>query len=101
MTVQSVHVPGSNSFQEIDGQSTNMKSCIDKIGRASQVALVVKNPLPMQEKYEIQVQVMSQEVPLEQEMATHSSILAWKIPWTEESDGLHTVHGAAESDTTE
>ena len=31
---------------------------------------------------------MSQEDPLEKEMATHSSILAWKIPWTEETDGL-------------
>ena len=29
----------------------------------------------------------------EKEMATHSSILAWKIPWTEEPGGLHTVHG--------
>jgi len=33
------------------------------------------------------------------EMATHSSILAWKIPWTEELDGLHTVHGVAKSRT--
>ena len=32
---------------------------------------------------------------------THSSILAWRIPWTEEPGGLHTVHGVAESDTTE
>ena len=31
--------------------------------------------------------------PLEKEMATHSSILAWRIPWTEEPGGLHTVHG--------
>ena len=30
-------------------------------------------------------------------MATHSSILAWKIPWTQEPGGLHTVHGVAES----
>ena len=37
--------------------------------------------------------------PLEEEMATHSSILAWRIPWTEES-GWVTVHGVAESDTT-
>ena len=35
---------------------------------------------------------------LEEEMATHSSILAWIIPWTEDSR-LHTVHGAAESQT--
>ena len=30
--------------------------------------------------------------PVEKEMATHSNILAWKIPWTEESDGLHFAH---------
>ena len=34
-------------------------------------------------------------------MATHSSILARRIPWTEEPGGLHTAHGVAESDTTE
>ena len=38
---------------------------------------------------------------LEKETATHSSILAWRIPWTEEPGGLHTVHRVAESDTTE
>jgi len=32
-------------------------------------------------------------------MATHSSILAWKIPWTEEPGGLHTVHGFSKSQT--
>ena len=35
---------------------------------------------------------LGQEDPLEEEMATHSSILAWKIPWTEEPGRLHTVH---------
>ena len=40
-----------------------------------------------------------QEAALEKEMATHSSILAWKIPWTEEHGGL--VHVVAESDMTE
>ena len=39
----------------------------------------------MQEKW---VQSLSQEDPLEKEMATHSSILDWKIPWTEELGGL-------------
>ena len=34
-------------------------------------------------------------------MATHSSTLAWKIPWTEEPGRLHAVHGVAESDKTE
>ena len=37
---------------------------------------------------ETQVQSLSQEDPLEKEMATHSSILAWRIPWTEEPGGL-------------
>jgi len=46
---------------------------------------MVKNPPAMQET---QVQSLGQEDPLEKEMATHSSILAWRIPWTEEPDGL-------------
>ena len=37
---------------------------------------------------ETQVQSLAQEDPLKKEMATHSSILAWKIPWTEEPGGL-------------
>ena len=40
---------------------------------------------------EIQVQSLSQEDSLEKEMATHSSILAWKIPWTEEPGGLQSM----------
>ena len=36
---------------------------------------------------ETQVQSLGKEDPLEEDMATHSSILAWKIPWTEESSG--------------
>ena len=39
----------------------------------------------------MQVQSLGQEDPLEEGIATHSSILAWKIPWTEESDGLQTI----------
>ena len=42
----------------------------------------------MQEKQEMQVQSLGWEDPLEDEMATHASILAWRIPWTEESGGL-------------
>ena len=45
----------------------------------------------MQETQETQVQPLGQEKPLEQEMATHSSILAWEIPWTEEPGGLQTM----------
>ena len=51
--------------------------------------------------WETQVRSLGQEDALEKEMATHSSTLAWKIPWTEERGRLHTVHVVAESDTTE
>ena len=54
----------------------------------------------MQETPETQVQCLGQEDPLEEGMATHSSILAWRIPWTEESGGLQFI-GRKELDTTE
>ena len=44
--------------------------------------------MPMQETQETWVQALGQENPLEKEMATHSSILAWEIPWTEGPGGL-------------
>ena len=49
---------------------------------------MVKN-LPA--KQDMQVQLLGQEKPLKKEMATHSSILAWEIPWTEEPDGLQST----------
>ena len=49
---------------------------------------VVKNPPAMQE---MQVPSLGQEDPLEEEMATHSSILAWRIPWTEELCSLESM----------
>ena len=52
---------------------------------ASLVAQVVKNLLAMQETW---VQSLGQEDPLEKGMATHPSILAWRIPWTEEPGQL-------------
>ena len=52
---------------------------------ASLVAQTVKHLSAMQET---QVQPLGQEDPLEKGVATHSSFLAWRIPWTEESDGL-------------
>ena len=52
---------------------------------ASQVAHWVKNPPAMQET---SVRSLGWEDPLEREMTTHSSILAWKIPWKEEPGGL-------------
>ena len=55
---------------------------------ASLAAQTVKNPPAMRET---QVQFPVQEDPLEKGMATHSNILAWRIPWTEESLGLQFV----------
>ena len=63
----------------------------------SPVAQLVKNLPAMQKTW---VQSLGGEDPLEKEMAIHSSILAWRILWTEEPGGLHTVHGVAESDMT-
>ena len=52
------------------------------------MAQTVKNPATMQET---QVQSLGQEDPLETGMATHSSILAWKIPWTEKPGRLQSM----------
>ena len=52
---------------------------------------VVKNPPAVQERQERWVQSLSGEVPLEKEMTTHSSILAWEIPGTEELGRLQSV----------
>ena len=55
---------------------------------------MVKN-LPS--KQEMEVRSLGQQDPLEKEMATEASILAWKIPWTEKPVGWATVHGVAKS----
>ena len=60
------------------------------------LAQLVKNLPAMQETW---VRSLGWEDPLEKEMAIHSSILDWKIPWTEEPGGLQSM-GPQESDTT-
>ena len=55
---------------------------------ASLVAQSVKNLPAMQDTW---VQSLGQEDPLEKETATHSSILAWRIPWTEKPGGLESM----------
>ena len=52
---------------------------------------VVKNPPAMQELQETKVGSLGWEDPLEEGMATHSSILAWRIPWTEEPGRLQST----------
>ena len=58
--------------------------------------IILKNPPASardtrEKMQEMWVQSLGQEDPLEQEMATHSSILAWRIPWTEEPGGLQSM----------
>ena len=60
----------------------------------------MKNLLAMQETQETRVRFLGQEDPLEEGMATHSSIPAWRIPWTEEPGG-YCSQGLKELDTTE
>jgi len=50
--------------------------------------MVKNNPPAMRE---IRVRSLGQEDPLDEDMATHSSILAWRIPWTEEPGGLQSM----------
>ena len=64
----------------------------------SQVAQMVKNLPAVKETW---VQSLGQEDPLKKEMATHSSVLAWRIPWTEEPGGLHSPWGRKGLDMTE
>ena len=52
---------------------------------------MVKNPPAMQDTQEMWVQSLGWEDFLEEEMATHSSILAWKFPWTEEPGDLQSM----------
>ena len=52
---------------------------------------MVKNLLAMQELQEMLVQSLIQEDPLEVDIATHSNIIAWRIPWTEEPVGLQSI----------
>ena len=66
------------------------------MGRASLVAQSVKNLPAVQEAW---VQLLGQEDALEKEIATYSSTLAWRIPWTEEPGELQSI-GSQELDMT-
>ena len=88
------NIPDSQLLPKLLPSHIDLSTCVLK--RASLVAQSVKNLPAMQET---QVQSLGWEDPLEKEMATHSSILAWKIPWTEEPDGLQSIE-LQESDAT-
>ena len=50
-----------------------------------------EEPACQNRRHETRVQSLGQEDPLEEEITTHSSILAWRIPWTEDSGGLQSM----------
>ena len=82
------------------GNSTKRSSRSGQIQLAlkRQCGSVVKNPPA---KQEMQVRSLDQKDPLEKEMAAHSRILAWRIPWTEEPGRLQSVGVTKQPDTTE
>ena len=77
--------PDQNWFMAV-GQKLTIWNCQPRL--ASLVAQTAKN-LPAM--WETQVQSLGWEDPLEKGMAIHSSILAWRIPWTEEPGGLYSM----------
>ena len=81
-------------FQELERWERKLCDGL-RISLQEEVAQMVKNVPAIQET---QVQFLGQEDPLEKEMATHSSILAWEIPWTEKPGGLQSM-GSQKSQT--
>ena len=84
--MQTAFYPASNVTSSLSFQTSLTISC--RPFWASQVALVVKNLLPMQET---RIGSLDRQDPLEEGIATHSSILAWRIPWTEEPGGMQSM----------
>ena len=78
----------------IDGKT--LQKFLSSIQTASLLAQLVNHLPAMQET---QVRFLGREDTFEKEMATHSNVLAWRIPWTEEPDRLYST-GLQESDTT-
>ena len=60
-------------------------------------SLVAQTVKYLPARQEIPVRSLGREDPLQKGMTTHSSILAWRIPWTKEPGDLHTVHGVAKN----
>ena len=79
-----------NSIQRVGGFRGNLKSPAFLLG-ASQVMLVEKNLPANAEDVRDMGSIPGLGRPLEEGMATHSSILAWRIPWTEEPEGLQSI----------
>ena len=86
--------PGYNKCQSYD-QELNLSPLslllVYKDNKEPWASLVAQRLKCLPEMQKTWVQSLSQKDPLEKEMATHSSILAWRIPWTEEPGGLQST----------
>ena len=87
--------PGSIFVYQVHWELFNSSFSHRSPNKSSLVAQLVKNPPAVQE---IQLQSLGREDSLEKETPTHSRILAWEIPWTEEPGGLQSM-GSQESQT--
>ena len=90
--VQKDHSARKAGFPGLKGQTSRREAKhvswgLLRVLWASLVAQLAKNLSPCNGRQETQVQSLGREDPLEEEMATHSRILAWRIPWTEEPGG--------------
>ena len=75
-------------FETLPGRHSTNTFTNFSVSSGSLIGQWVKNLPVMQETPEMKVWFLGQEDPLEKEMATHSSILAWKVPWIEDPHGL-------------
>ena len=73
------------------GDLSNLRNATEKKNTHSQVAQWRRISLPMQWYQKMKIQSLGQGDPLEEEMATHSKILAWEVPWTEEDARLQSI----------
>ena len=84
------HLPSTKTQPDREGDFSisisRFKSCLTTI-----IKLVVKSPHANAGDTEMQIQSLGQEELLEEEMVTHSRILAWRIPWMEEPGGLQSI----------
>ena len=82
---------GGSGYQGFQNFTTPLKKEVGVTPLGLPDGSAVKNSPVMQETQETQVPSLGQENSLEEEMETHSSILAWANPWTEESDRLESM----------
>ena len=90
--IQNLEIKMESQINGLETRIEKMQEMFNKDLEEIGASLVAQRLKHLPAMWETWVQSLGREDPLEKEMATHSSILAWRIPWTEELGGLHTVH---------